>query len=154
MTIVPVDESHLVTMMDWFPDADACLVWGGAQFAFPFTAESFRRDSRVDELPSFALLDDAGDFVGFGQYYRRNGRCHLARLAVSPAHRGRGYGTALVESLSRRAHEAFGMNEYSLFVLEHNVDARRLYTRLGFAPAPYPETLPPDHVYMVRRGLA
>lgn len=152
MTIVPVDASHLAEMMTWFPDADACLVWGGDQFRFPFTAESFRHDSRVDHLPSCALMDDDGAFVGFGQYYRREGRCHLARLAIAPAHRGRGFGTALVDALSHRGREELGVDEDSLFVLEHNVDAQRLYKRLGFDFATYPEALPPAHLYMTRKG--
>lgn len=152
MTIVPVDATHLAEMMSWFPDADACLVWGGDQFGYPFTAESFRHDSRVDSLPSCALIDDDGAFVGFGQYYRRIGRCHLARLAIAPAHRGRGFGTTLVDSLSRRGRAELGAAEDSLFVLEHNIGAQRLYLRLGFAFTPYPEALPPAHHYMTRKG--
>ncbi|HJU38058.1 MAG TPA: GNAT family N-acetyltransferase, partial [Tahibacter sp.] len=150
MHLEPIDDDRIDAMMTWFPDAAACLVWGGVDFRFPYTDETFRTDARIADLPSYALVDDAGAFVGFGQYYRRLGRCHVARLAVAPDARGRGCGSVLIEQLCKLGHRTLGVAGDSLFVLEQNVDAKRLYLRLGFRDATYPEALPPAHVYMVR----
>jgi ribosomal protein S18 acetylase RimI-like enzyme len=149
------DEAWLPELMRWFEDADACRVWGGPSFRFPFTRETFRADARLDSLATFALTANAATLLGFGQYYLRAGRCHLGRLAIAPAHRGRGLGSTLVRELCRIGSEDLGVETYSLFVLPGNERAMRLYERLGFAPARYPEPDPmfDDCVYMVAASL-
>ena len=145
------DEAWLPELMGWFGHADACRVWGGPSFRFPFTRDTFRADARLDSLATFALTKDDATLIGFGQYYLRAGRCHLGRLAIAPAHRGRGLGGALVRELCRIGSEDLGVDTFSLFVLPGNERAIRLYERLGFAPARYPEPDPSfeDCVYMV-----
>jgi ribosomal protein S18 acetylase RimI-like enzyme len=69
----------------------------------------------------------------------RVGRCHLSRLAVAPAHRGRGLGTQLIEMLLREAKKTLGITQSSLFVHVTNTSAIALYERLGFTRSPYPE---------------
>jgi ribosomal protein S18 acetylase RimI-like enzyme len=128
--------------MRWFPDRVACQTWGGLQFRFPFTEATFREDSRVDVLASWLLVDDGGALAGFGQYYLRVGRCHLARLAIAPDMRGRSLGQRLIRELCRRGAAALGVGSYSLFVLHENARARALYARLGFAVTDYPEPMP------------
>ena len=101
------------------------------------------------ELPSFSLIGDDRELLGFGQYYLRVGRCHLARLVISPPHRGQGLGAVLVLGLCRRGCKNLGVQECSLFVLPDKAPALNLYRRLGFAEAPYPGELPRDCVYMM-----
>jgi ribosomal protein S18 acetylase RimI-like enzyme len=148
-------DTHLPELMCWFPDAPSCAIWAGPGFRFPFTPATFREDLRLD-LASFALQDDAGALLGFGQHYLREGRCHLARLAIAPQARGRGAGAVLIRELLRRSCRALATRECSLFVLESNTAARRLYTRLGFAPAPYPGGAIPlaDCLYLVVESAA
>ena len=44
-----------------------------------------------------------------------------------------------------------GMTRCSLFVLDYNTAARKLYARLGFVDTPYPEALPlPNCLYLTR----
>lgn len=150
------DLAYLPELMGWFPDVHATTVWGGPGFRFPFTRTTFSEDSRIDSLATRALLDDRGHFVGFGQYYERVGRCHLGRLAIAPGMRGHGFGTQLVRSLCVEGGQALGVDTYSLFVLPGNARALRLYERLGFVTATYPEPSPlfADCVYMVASHLA
>ena len=150
------DLAQLPELMSWFPDSRACTVWGGPSFRFPFSAETFREDTRLDSLSTWALMGDEGQFAGFGQYYRRVGRCHLGRLAIAPALRGRGLGSTLVHELGRIGAADLGVDSYSLFVLPGNERAMRLYKRLGFSAAPYPEPSPmfEDCIYMVASRLA
>ena len=141
---------HLLEIMSWFPSRESCQIWGGPEFRFPFTAQSFHADCHL-ELPSRVLLDGGGMLCGFGQYYLRAGRCHLARLAIAPALRGRGLGARLIELLSDEGKAALGVEHCSLFVSIANTTALALYERLGFARAAYPGDLPiPGCHYMVR----
>ena len=148
--LVPATLAHLLQMMSWFPSGESCRVWGGPEFRFPFTAETFRADCHL-ELPSFALLDAGGELCGFGQYYLRARRCHLARLVIAPAHRGRGLGTELIDRLAQAGRAALGVEHCSLFVSSANPSAMALYQRLGFAPSDQPAdpTLPGAR-YMIR----
>jgi ribosomal protein S18 acetylase RimI-like enzyme len=144
-----VTPAHLLELMVWFPSLESCQTWGGPEFRFPFTAETFRADCHL-ELPSWVLLDGRAVLCGFGQYYPRAGRCHLARLAVAPSLRRRGLGMRLIELLSDAGKAALGVEHCSLFVAIANTTAMALYERLGFACAAYPgDPLPGCH-YMVR----
>ena len=153
MVLQQYDHARLATLMGWFPTAETCRKWGGLQFRFPYTHESFREDAMLDRLPSWMLVD-AGEMVAFGQYYLRIGRCHLGRLAVAPLLRGHGIGAALVRELGRRGAADLGVDECSLFVLPGNERAQRLYERLGFEVDRYPDQSPvfADYVYMVQRA--
>jgi ribosomal protein S18 acetylase RimI-like enzyme len=149
------DPASLPELMAWFPDADELRVWGGPEFRCPFTAESFREDSKVDGIDSFALVRDDGALAAFGQCYLRVERCHFGRLGVSPRERGRGLGTRLIRELADWGRTQFGPRKLSLFVHHDNVGAYRLYRRLGFRDATYPEpTLPiANSIYMVAAQL-
>ena len=136
--------------MRWFTSRESCQLWGGPAFRFPFTADTFRADCQLAELPSFVLLDASGTVCGFGQYYLRAGRCHLARLAIAPSLRGRGLGMRLIELLSDAGKAALRVEHCSLFVSIANTSAMALYERLGFARAAYPGDPIPGCHYMVR----
>lgn len=137
--LVRTTRDHLRQMMAWFPDAASCAVWGGPEFRYPFTEATFVADSRCESLPTWSLLGDDGTLLGFGQYYDRAGRCHLARLVISPYRRGEGLGTRLIDGLIELGAPALRASECSLFVSRTNRAAARLYERLGFALAPYPD---------------
>jgi ribosomal protein S18 acetylase RimI-like enzyme len=148
------EEGQLPELMSWFPDATSCRTWGGPQFRHPFTVETFREDSQLDSQRAWTLVAADGTLCGFGQYYLRLGRCHLSRLAVAPALRGRGAGGLLIRELCRRGSAELGVSSYSLFVLPGNQPALRLYRRMGFSTAAYPEPTPQlaGSVYMVHSG--
>ena len=151
LTLASATASHLLQMMSWFPSAESCRIWGGPEFRFPFTAETFQADCQPPERHSFALLEAGGVLCGFGQYYLRAGRCHLARLAIAPACRGRGFGTRLIELLAHAGKAALGVEQCSLFVSAANTSALALYQRLGFTRADYPEGPGvPGAYYLVR----
>lgn len=139
MRLVTATEQHFDELMTWFPDRPSCERWGGPHFRFPFTRATFVEDTRRDEMPPFSLVGESGELLGFGQYYLRAGRCHLARLAVAPDHRGRGLGARLVRELGAVGCERLAVDDCGLFVMEDNAPAVRLYERLGFAVLPYPE---------------
>jgi ribosomal protein S18 acetylase RimI-like enzyme len=138
LQFVSAARDHVLQMMAWFPSRHALATWGGWEFRFPFTAESFLADCRLAELPSYALVHST-ELYGFGQFYLRAGRCHLSRLVVAPDQRRRGLGTQLIQGLLRVGRRQLQVSEASLFLHSSNTPALALYERLGFRRAPYPE---------------
>jgi ribosomal protein S18 acetylase RimI-like enzyme len=135
----PFDAARLPQLMRWFPDGASVRQWGGPDFRFPFTEETFRKDVRLDDVPAWEIVSTDGALLAFGRYYLRLGRCHLAFLAVAPEMRGRGIGLKLVEELCAEGARNLSFDEYSLFVWQDNAVAVALYRKLGFIEAPYPE---------------
>ncbi len=125
-------------LMRWFPDTQSVAIWGGPDFRFPFTHRTFAEDCGLDVMRSFALEDNAGGMVAFGQYYYRHGRGHLARLVTRPDKRRRGYGARLIEALIDVVASEGKATEMSLFVYRDNESANRCYRSLGFREQPYP----------------
>ena len=149
------DPVQVPELMTWFADAEALRTWGGPDFRFPFTAASFREDSRVDSIDSFVLVAEGGSVAAFGQCYLRVARCHFGRVGVAPPRRGQGLGTRLLREMAAWGLAEFGPRELSLFVSKGNADAHRLYARLGFRETAYPEAMPAgmDAHYMVAPRL-
>ena len=144
----PFDDARLPELMSWFTDRESCQVWGGPEFRFPFTETTFRVDAKLASLATRMLVLDDGRLAAFGQYYLRVGRCHLGRLAVSPALRGGGLGTRLVRELCAEGRALLGAGSCSLFVVPSNQRARALYEKLGFAVTAYPEPAPEIAPYL------
>lgn len=150
--LVPVAEQHVSELMTWFPDSASVALWSPDN-SFPFERERFVAEAMLNRVASFVLLDHDESPVAFGQFYPRHGCCHLARLVVAPNRRNAGFGAALVLQLSALGMTALSTSRCSLFVLAHNERALRLYRRLGFIEAVYPEKLPlPACIYMIRNA--
>lgn len=59
-------------------------------------------------------------------------RVYVADLGVNKAYRGKGIGTLLITEVERQAKEVFHVQYLRIGVLSPNIDAYRLYKRLGF----------------------
>ena len=154
MHLVKTSQSHLVELMDWFPDLDSISVWGGPEFRYPFTAESFHLDTKINEIDTYSLVDDSDNLYAFGQFYQRLEHCHLGRLVVSPDQRSKGLGAKFIDLLMHKGSYKLKLNSFSLFVLEGNVKALKLYESLGFKISVYPELIPIDNcLYLVKSIL-
>ena len=129
------DPAQVAELMAWFADEESLRIWAGPDFRFPFTAATFREDSKVDSIDSFSLVAGSGSMAAFGQCYLRAGRCHFGRVVVAPSRRSQGLGTRLLRDMAAWGRDEFGPRELSLFVSKTNPLAQRLYARLGFRPA-------------------
>jgi GNAT superfamily N-acetyltransferase len=99
--------------------------------------ELFAPGSHVEAILGFA----GGVPVGFAVYFHnfstflgRKG-LYLEDLFVLPAHRGRGYGRALLLHVARIAHER-GCGRFEWMALDWNEPAIRFYKALGAAEMP------------------
>lgn len=147
-----VTESDIAGLMHWFPDKASTQAWGGPNFRFPFTRETFREDMRFGRLATYSLRGESSGMVAFGQLYERFERINMARLAVHPDHRGKGIGANLVEHLMKAGKSEWPLREYSLFVYTDNKAAIACYESVGFRPTEFPEGAPMQDVtiYMTR----
>ncbi|WP_226704593.1 GNAT family N-acetyltransferase [Microbulbifer elongatus] len=137
--LIPFDEDFIPEIMSWVDSEQACRLWAGSWFEYPFNRQSFSRDCRWQDLPTYVLQDDNGQLLAFGQYYNRLDCCHLARLIVSPKSRGAGIGKQLVAKLVSYGSGELKLQRASLFVLKSNPLALALYEKLGFRISAYPE---------------
>ncbi|MES4905475.1 MULTISPECIES: GNAT family N-acetyltransferase [unclassified Streptomyces] len=90
----------------------------------------------LDRDPEALLLAERGGelagtvIAGFDGW-----RCHLYRLAVHPAHRRQGVGTALLQAAEERF-AALGGRRGDAMVLDHNALAHHAWRAAGYAPQP------------------
>ena len=140
---------HVQQMLGWFTSKHQLQSWGGPQFRYPFSQQSFIEDIKLDALASYSLTDAQGNCVAFGQFYPRLGCCHLGRLIVSPQHRGQGLGYSWVNQLMTLGRQQLALSNCSLFVYKDNYQALHVYEKLGFQVADYPQPMPiADCLYM------
>ncbi len=133
MKLIALTPSNIQELMSWFTNESETTSWGGPHFNYPFDIESFQADLKLNELPSYGLLlEDKSTLLAFGQFYRRLGRCHLARLVVNPEYRGQGDAKQFITQLLEKGLVELDTSEASLYVYESNVNAIKLYKKLGF----------------------
>jgi ribosomal protein S18 acetylase RimI-like enzyme len=118
--------------------------------SYPIDVSSLPQALEFATSKAYALCDDEGDVVAFGQLVRKDaGRRHLARLIVNPVLRGQGHGETLARGLIERARRD-GCGRISLNVDVANTAATALYLKIGFADAvrPLDEPESPGTRYM------
>ena len=94
--------------------------------------------SLVAGLMVFAQVRDSHEAVAVSAAEQRaSGIAELGWVAVAPAHRGRGLGSAICSELTRRLVDA--RQKIFLSTQDHRVEALRIYFALGFHPVFRPE---------------
>ena len=142
MKIITANREHAREIMSWFPDKESVFLWGSPYTRYPLTEETFFEDIYWTRINSVVALADDGQVVGFGQFYLKLGRCHLARLVINPEFRGRGLGAKFISKLMSHGADTLGSREFSLYVMTRNKPAIAVYKKLGFKLAEYPHDDP------------
>ncbi len=129
----PALPADVAITLAWTPEEDALRRWAGPSTRWPATPESLWADLNNTDATSFAFESVKHGLVGFGQVrYREQTYGHLARIIVSPSHRGLGLGRALCAALMQEAPRLHPIKGYSLYVFPDNARAIALYRSLGF----------------------
>jgi len=150
LDFIPAETAHLSAMLRWFNNEDDIRQWGGPDVRYPCDLSSLAADAKLDSLDSFCLFNNEAELLAFGQCYERLGHCHLCRLAVSPAHRGKGLICELMTQLIGYGTKQFSVSPSSLFVFASNARAISAYKKYGFRATEYPEKMPfKDCLYMI-----
>ena len=138
MLLRRAQESDITELMSWFETAASCQTWGGPAFEYPYTRDSFVRDLHWPGMDSFVLTDESDEVSGFGQFYEKYSRVHLARIVVNANSRGSGNGVRLVQGLVEEGVKKLTHREASLYVYKDNEAAIACYQRAGFVEAAHP----------------
>lgn len=145
----PVQPSNYATVASWPESAGATQRWAGPGVPFPLSPERFAQVLELEVRPGWALLDEQGVCVGFGQYWMTaTDTAHLGRIIVSPHVRGRGLGRALMQALCTQAQHEDGVQHLTLRVYRDNAAAAALYRDLGFQQVDASST--PELLFMQR----
>jgi [ribosomal protein S18]-alanine N-acetyltransferase len=96
----------------------------------PWSEEHWLYDAPGKWELSRAVVNPAGDIVGFVVVSRRAGAVHLHRMVVGDELRGRGLGSEMVRHVARHGLDE-GIENLSLKVDPNNGSARKLFERLG-----------------------
>lgn len=142
MKIETATIEHAREIMGWFPDTRSVTRWGSPYTRYPLREETFFEDIYWSKINSRVAIGDDGQLLGFGQFYLKLGRCHLARLVINPDYRGRGLGEEFVAALMEHGSEQLGAPEFSLYVMSENKPAYNCYRALGFELAKWPDRDP------------
>lgn len=113
-------------------DIGAVLGLERSIFPDPWT-DAFFRDELAAPLRSYLVAEEDGEIIGYGGVMLVEGDAHITNLAVAESSRGRGAATRLFLALAEGALDD-GAEHLTLEVRIGNLDARRLYSKFGFAP--------------------
>jgi len=151
--IAQIENAHEI--LNWFPDKESVIRWGSPYMKYPLHEIEFLEDIQWGEIDSRVARGEDGRLLGFGQFYLKLGRCHLARLVINPDLRGRGLGEEFVAALMRHGSEQLETERYSLYVMTANRSAYNCYKSLGFELAEYPHGDPKfeDCVFMIANSI-
>jgi len=138
MNIERAQPEHVREIIGWFPDEESVTRWGSPHTRYPLSEETLFEDIYWDRINSRVALKEDGRLLGFGQFYAKLGRCHLARLVINPDFRGRGLGEEFVAALMKHGSACLETSEFSLYVMTANRPAYNCYRSLGFSLAVYP----------------
>jgi len=125
-----------------------------ACYAFPWPGSVFR--DCLDAGYVCCVYAEESVF-GHGIMSVAAGECHILNLCIHPEYQRRGYGAAMLLHLLDQARDRSATVAF-LEVRESNVDAYRLYTRLGFNEVGmrqdyYPARFGREHAMVMARNL-
>ena len=131
---------HAREIIGWFPDKESVIALGQSVYEISLAGGDVpgRHITGAGSTPGSPVGED-GRLLGFGQFYQKLGRCHLARLVINPDFRGHGLGEEFVAALMKHGSEDLRAGEFSLYVMTANKPALNCYRSLGFELADYPD---------------
>lgn len=121
--------------LDGEPDLAGVLEVEAESFTNPWTREMYEWELTNRDLCRIYVVRTAECRVaGFCAFWLVFDEIHINNVALRPACRGLGLGTALMRHVLAEGRR-LGARRATLEVRASNTGARRLYERLGFAPA-------------------
>jgi GNAT superfamily N-acetyltransferase len=129
----PACKADFVTIAT-FPLNERELFFVYPRATYPVTADVLEETASRRVEPT--VITAGTEIVGYSNLYDvEEGRhCWLGNVVVSPAHRGKGVGSYLIETMMAKAKKNIGVNQLKLMCHNINTNALVFYNRLGFKP--------------------
>lgn len=115
-------------------DLDGIAALEQVCFASPWSRESLYRDMAENQMAMYFVAELDEEVVGYLGIWLVSEEGHINNVAVSPSHRRRRIGSALIEAMLE-ATQAEGIIAHTLEVRAGNEAAKRLYEKFGFKEA-------------------
>ena len=129
------DPSFVVEALSGDRDLDGVLDVESESFTNPWTREMYEWELQNRAVCHIYVVRVPGcEVAGFCAFWLVVDEIHINNVAIRPQFRGQGLGTALLTHVLAEGRR-LGARRATLEVRASNVDARRLYERLGFAVA-------------------
>ena len=128
-------------------DLDAVLAIEVEAFPVPWSAANFRSELGFPGISHLLIAEPEGKpgtVAGYACFSLVVDEAHITNFAIRNAHRRRGVGEQLLQSLLKRARSQ-GACSATLEVRVSNEAATRLYSKFGFAPAATRKAYYPDN---------
>jgi len=115
-------------------DIPTVLAIEQVSFPTPWTAESFISELKDNQIARYYCLELDGSVVGYMGLWLIIGEAHITNVAIWPGCQGQGLGEYLMRSVMNEL-PAIGITRVTLEVRVSNINAQKLYAKLGFSPA-------------------
>lgn len=102
-----------------------------ATFAEPWSMDSFMAEMERNACARYIVAEQNGQLIGYAGAWLIIDEGHITNVAVTPAERGKGVGTALMRALMQYAAN-MGVQYMTLEVRKSNLTAQKLYRAMGF----------------------
>lgn len=132
MKLVPFEERHYPTLINWITTPELNYQWGGPNYAFPLTLEQIQTHCLKSDIHPYLLcVDDKS--VGFVELREvAPGSIRFCRVFISNQYHGQGLAKKMLTLAMDKAVTELSCKVLSLSVFRHNQVALNLYRSLGF----------------------
>lgn len=133
LTHRPVTEEDIALICS-FPQSEAELFFLYPKASFPLTALALRNAIAQRSDATVVVLD--GQVAAFANFYRAEpgGCCSIGNVVVSPAVRGCGVGSYLIQTMAALAFAKYQATEVRVSCFHQNLAGLLLYPKFGFEP--------------------
>jgi RimJ/RimL family protein N-acetyltransferase len=136
ITLGPLLEEDSQKLFEWINDRELVSLNGPYRsIGSSHHRKWFDTIQERDDVAIFAIRESSGRLVGTCQLVNKNSVHRSAELQIrigNKRDRGRGYGTAAVQSLLEFAFRDWNLHRVQLYVIEGNDAALRTYEKCGF----------------------
>ncbi len=137
----PFIKEDFKLLISWITTPELLVQWSGAHFKYPLdhsqleTYISSANQENSSEYIFKVIEAETGDVIGhisLGRIDRVNETARVGKVFVSPAARGKGYASQMIQQILFLAFKDLKLNRVSLGVFDFNRGAFRIYEKAGF----------------------
>ncbi|CAM3693079.1 GNAT family N-acetyltransferase [Cytobacillus oceanisediminis] len=134
-------EEDFNLLISWITTPELMVQWSGAHFKYPLDHEqltkyisSANQENSTEHIFKVieAETDEAIGHISLGRMDPVNETARIGKVFVSPASRGKGYASEMIQQILSIAFEKFKLNRVSLGVFDFNRGAIKVYEKAGF----------------------